>query len=418
MSAKGERMRGQPLVVLAALLLGWAGARITSFGEAGGPSLPEVIFATETASAASVKPEFSNVSGPQTYAPPYDPQAYNGAVLAQPMMGYAPQVQYIPVVYGGAQRGAGQYGPIYGQPQFGRAQYDRPQFVQVGAWESGPPQAVAYVSSDFPRDHPIAPQRRSAMGLIPGLPALLPAEPSPVRYGEPATVLGGRIARLIGNPARWSMDTWALARKSPLKAPAMGTLPSTYGASQAGSVLRYQLAMENPRQPTAYLRTTSTLGGVSETSVALGVSARPLPHIPIIAAAEGRMTQQGASRRIQPAIMAVTTMPPVSLSGNLQAEVYGQAGYVAGRYATPFADGQLRVDRPLLDVGRMKVRVGAGAWGGVQKGASRLDAGPGATVSMPLSSKVFGRVALDWRIRAAGNAEPDSGPAVTMAAGF
>ena len=72
----------------------------------------------------------------------------------------------------------------------------------------------------------------------------------------------------------------------------------------------------------------------------------------------------------------------------------------------------------MLDVGRAQARIGAGAWGGIQKGASRLDAGPGATVSMPLSPKVFGRLAVDWRFRVAGNAEPDSGPALTVAAGF
>jgi hypothetical protein len=183
-------------------------------------------------------------------------------------------------------------------------------------------------------------------------------------------------------------------------------------------VLRYRLAMQDPRQPTAYLRTTSTLGGLTETSAALGLSARPLASVPIVAAIEGRITQQAGSHRFQPAAMAVTTLPLLPLPGGTRAEVYGQAGYVAGRYATPFADGQVRVDRALLDLGRAQARVGGGVWGGIQKGASRLDAGPGATVSLPLTPKVFGRLAVDWRFRVAGNAEPDSGPALTVAAGF
>jgi hypothetical protein len=178
------------------------------------------------------------------------------------------------------------------------------------------------------------------------------------------------------------------------------------------------LSLRDRRQLTAYLRTTSTVGGLSETSAALGLSARPLPAVPILAAVEGRVTEQGGMRRVQPAAMAVTALPSLALPGSLRAEVYAQGGYVGGRYATPFADGQLRVDRPLATLGRIEARVGAGAWGGIQKGASRLDAGPGATVSMPLSPKVFGRFAVDWRFRVAGNAEPDSGPALTVAAGF
>jgi hypothetical protein len=249
------------------------------------------------------------------------------------------------------------------------------------------------------------------------LPPLFTAGSAP-RYGEPATVLGGRLGRLIGNPARWSMDAWALIRKNGVKIPDPGTLPATYGASQAGAVLRYRLSLQDPRQLTAYLRTTSTVGGLSETSAALGLSARPLAAVPVIAAIEGRVTEQGGRRRVQPAIMAVTALPPLALGSSLRAEAYGQGGYVGGRYATPFADGQLRIDRSVAKIGSIEARVGAGAWGGIQKGASRLDAGPGATVSLPLSPKVFGRVAVDWRFRVAGNAEPDSGPALTVAAGF
>ena len=214
------------------------------------------------------------------------------------------------------------------------------------------------------------------------------------------------------------MDAWALVRKDPIKVQPAGILPATYGSSQAGAVLRYRLAMQSALQPTAYLRATSTLSGSPETAVALGLSARPLSRVPVVAAIEARLTDQSGARRVQPALTAVTTLPPLALPAALRAEIYAQGGYVGGRYATPFADGQVRVDRAVLDVGRAQARVGAGAWGGIQKGASRLDAGPGATVSMPLSPKVFGRLAVDWRFRVAGNAEPDSGPALTVAAGF
>jgi hypothetical protein len=53
-------------------------------------------------------------------------------------------------------------------------------------------------------------------------------------------------------------------------------------------------------------------------------------------------------------------------------------------------------------------------WGGVQPGLYRVDAGP--RLSMKVRSNM--RVHLDWRQRLAGNAEPRSGPAVTLAADF
>jgi hypothetical protein len=388
-------------VVLSALLLGWAGARVTSLSGENRLSLPEAVLTVGTATAAQAEPAsgFSH-AGPQSYPDVPAPGLAYGPVP------YPVQVQYVPVWYrDGAPRA---YGP--------NAYYPNPR-VRDGA-DRSLEDSSPHFFAEFPEHAPIPAVHREDSVLAAGLSSLFTGAPRPARYGEPAALLGGRLGRLIGNHARWSMDAWALIRKDGGKLPAAGTLPATYGASQAGSVLRYRLALNDARQPTAYLRTTSTLGGLTETSAALGLSAKPLPSVPIIAAVEGRLTQQSGHRRVQPAAMAVTAMPPLALPGALRAEIYAQGGYVAGRYATPFADGQVRVDRSVLHLGRAEARVGAGAWGGIQKGASRLDAGPGAVVSMPLTPKVFGRLAVDWRFRVGGNAEPDSGPALTVAAGF
>jgi hypothetical protein len=396
MIVERTRTRGQPLVVLCALLLGWAGARVTSRGGQEGLSFPEAVLTVGTATAAQAE----KAGGIYRVGP----QSYPAADVAMAPAWQAPTVQYVPMWYGPRPPGAYGRTASYAQTadsageRYGR---DEPHFY-----------------GDFPQDGPIrAADRSNAAQFSKGLPPLHTGAPA-TRYGEPAALLGGRLGRLIGDPARWSMDAWALIRDNGDKIPSAGTLPATYGASQAGAVLRYRLSLRDRRQLTAYLRTTSTVGGLSETSAALGLSARPLPAVPILAAVEGRVTEQGGMRRVQPAAMAVTALPPLALPGSLRAEVYAQGGYVGGRYATPFADGQIRVDRPLATLGRIEARVGAGAWGGIQKGASRLDAGPGATVSMPLSPKVFGRFAVDWRFRVAGNAEPDSGPALTVAAGF
>jgi urocanate hydratase len=98
-------------------------------------------------------------------------------------------------------------------------------------------------------------------------------------------------------------------------------------------------------------------------------------------------------------------------------ELYAQAGYVGGRYATPFVDGQARIDRGVADVGPATLRAGAGAWGGAQKGAARLDIGPSVSVSLQ-TGRVHSRMAVDYRIRVAGDARPATGPALTISAGF
>ncbi|MBH0112488.1 hypothetical protein I5E68_05920 [Novosphingobium sp. YJ-S2-02] len=222
----------------------------------------------------------------------------------------------------------------------------------------------------------------------------------------------------LSRSRRWSGDAWALLRSGTGGAISPGALPATYGASQAGAVLRYGLAQGNPLAPAAYLRTTSTLGGMSETAAALGLSAKPLPKVPATLAMEVRVTEQSGKRRVQPAAMVVSQLPPISLPLDGQLEAYAQAGYVAGRFSTPFLDGQLRTDREVLRLDRISARLGAGLWGGAQKGAARLDAGPSASVTMPLAKGTYGRLGLDWRFRIAGEAQPDTGPALTLSAGF
>jgi hypothetical protein len=55
-----------------------------------------------------------------------------------------------------------------------------------------------------------------------------------------------------------------------------------------------------------------------------------------------------------------------------------------------------------------------GIWGGMQPSLARLDLGP--RVTMKVRNNV--RVHFDWRQRVAGNAQPGSGPAVTLAGDF
>jgi hypothetical protein len=192
---------------------------------------------------------------------------------------------------------------------------------------------------------------------------------------------------------------------------------ATYGASQVGAVLRYRLVRGNPHRPTAYLRVSAALNGSGEREAALGLSARPIAGLPVIIAGEGRVSRLSQRTVVRPAVMAVTELPPIALPEGARAEFYLQGGYVGGTGATPFIDGQLRIDRRIHQGGPVEIRAGAGVWGGAQEGAGRLDLGPGVTVAFA-QGPVSARVALDWRFRLKGSAEPASGPTLTVSAGF
>jgi hypothetical protein len=236
----------------------------------------------------------------------------------------------------------------------------------------------------------------------PGVPAAAPA---------PAVVL----PPAAGSSSRWTADSWLMLRPGPADAFVPGR-PS-YGRSQAGGVVRYSLAPASGHRPQAYLRASSALSGPREREVAAGFSARPLAALPLRLAAEARVSDTAGGTELRPAAYAVTELPPMRLPLEARGEIYAQAGYVGGRYATAFVDGQARVERRLTHWGETELSAGAGVWGGAQKGSARLDIGPTAAVSFRLG-ETRGRVAADYRFRVAGDAQPASGPALTVSAGF
>jgi hypothetical protein len=70
----------------------------------------------------------------------------------------------------------------------------------------------------------------------------------------------------------------------------------------------------------------------------------------------------------------------------------------------------MTVSRPVY----RQFSAGLGVWGGAQPGIYRVDAGPRITMRVRPNLKVH----LDYRARLAGNAQPGSGPAVTLAGDF
>jgi hypothetical protein len=251
--------------------------------------------------------------------------------------------------------------------------------------------------------------------------ARVPIPASMTSFGDLARLVpgGGELARTgTSRQRRWSVDSWILWRQGSNAALSGGLLTPSYGASQAGAVVRYRLASASDLRPAAYLRTTGALGRSNEREVALGLQLRPVRGLPVVLAGEGRMTSASGRTFLRPAVLAFTELNPFDLPLGFRGEAYGQAGYVGGGFATAFADGQLRVDQRLAGLGKGDLRLGAGVWGGIQKGSSRLDAGPSLTFGRPLGGSSSVRVAADWRFRVAGRASPGSGPAVTLSAGF
>ncbi|HYJ82568.1 MAG TPA: hypothetical protein VEW26_06975 [Allosphingosinicella sp.] len=265
---------------------------------------------------------------------------------------------------------------------------------------------------DFPRSA-IPPHLHS--GASPEAERLLP--PPPDSRFEAATAstssppsLPGPLAAARGPapPGRWSLSAWTFVRPGdsvPL-APA-GLL----GGSQAGARLAYRLNRDRERPLALSLRLSGPLRRAAGSEVALGFDWRPSRRLPLHLLAERR---QALGREARSAF-ALTLYGGASDApvGRFRLDAYAQAGVVGARSLDPFADGSARLSLPLSD----RLRVGAGAWAAAQPGLVRLDLGPQAALRLPVPGREI-TLAVDWRLRVAGNAEPGSGPALTLATDF
>lgn len=366
--------RGEPLLVLGALLIGWFGLRAATWE---GISLPRPaalarshVLGPEPAARTAAPVSGAVWRGPARSGLPaapfvaLPPPQSPGAVSAPPVMSDrpAPQPTFLP--------------PVRSQDRMGLAMGH-----QIG-WMAG----VAQL-----------PLPGFVLGRPNRAPLAAPTRPLPT--------------------GRWTFDGWLLLRGGGSPPVLRGIPGPTYGDSQAGAVLRYRLAPSSAHRPALFVRAASALHQPRGEEVALGLSVRPFAKVPVALHAEARLTAQPAGAITRPAVYAVTELPRLDLPLGLSGESYLQAGLVGGLGGTAFADGLVRLDRPVARLGGGELRAGLGAWGGAQRGASRLDLGPSATLDFAIGSGQ-GRISADWRLRAAGNAAPVSGPAITLSAGF
>lgn len=278
------------------------------------------------------------------------------------------------------------------------------------------PRAGKAVTVDHPRSgatawtEPMPSDRERALAL-----ALLSA----VRFGEAVRPAPGIVPGLPGAPppagpvpaaarSRWSGSGWLFARGGRGIAP--GGSGGQLGGAQAGLRLAYAL---DARHRMALAGRATTPLRERGTELAFGIEWQPT-RAPVRLVAEHRFGVDGV--RSAPAVGAVGGSGPVAIGKGFTAEGYAQAGVIgAGRGA--YVDGAARLGMPVGTLGSVRFDLGAGAWGGAQKGAARLDIGPSLAVALPGQSAGL-RLSIDWRQRVAGGARPGSGLVVSLGTDF
>jgi hypothetical protein len=208
--------------------------------------------------------------------------------------------------------------------------------------------------------------------------------------------------------SRWSGSAWLFVRHDGGTGLAPG---GTLGGSQAGGRIAYRLNADARRPLALAARLYVPLERPQGAEVALGLDWQPIARLPVHLLAE-RRERIGREGRSDFALTLYGGGERRVLQGRVRVEAYGQGGVVGVERPDLFADGAIRASTPIGPV-----EAGAGAWGGAQPGAARLDIGPQASIRLPIGRTAI-RASAEWRFRVAGDAAPDSGPAVTLSTDF
>lgn len=215
------------------------------------------------------------------------------------------------------------------------------------------------------------------------------------------------------NPApsrsRLGVSAWAIVRGEATPGlAAAGQL----GGSQAG--VRAHLDLGHGLAAAA--RLSGPLRSSRGKEAAIALDWRPVGAIPLTFTVERRAgLDRGGRDAFAAGLFGGVDALPLPLGARLDG--YGQAGLVGLQQRDPYVDASVRVERDVTRLGSAKLSVGAGVWGGAQRGVSRLDAGPQVVLRVPVGSGGI-RIGAEWRARVAGNANPGSGPALSIGAGL
>lgn len=293
-------------------------------------------------------------------------------------------------------------GPLVAPPATIRQPFDNPTVPAVRIGSPPREQSLALGSPD------------TAGGILAPASLMGPRVPKQFPLAAPAPPPTSRAPE---RGKRWHLDAWAAWRPgAALPRTATGApLAPAYGGSQAGALARFDLG-PGAHPPALYLRATHAPDRPRQSDLAAGISIRPFARVPARLWGEARATRGLGGSEVRPAVMAVSELPRIDLPGKLTADGYLQAGWVGGRDATGFVDGQARVER-IFAIGPVDLAPAAGVWGGAQKYAERLDVGPSLGADLRRAGIPL-RLTFDYRFRVAGDARPGNGPAITLSTGF
>ena len=209
---------------------------------------------------------------------------------------------------------------------------------------------------------------------------------------------------------RWSRDAYALLRNGGNAGPAASPV---LGGGQSGASLAWTVDPLARRPLAIVARSNAASNDPQSSQAAIGVRWRPLPGISISAE---RLIAIGATARndwtLRLAAGADGRQGPIRWRG------YGEAGVLGN--GDIFAGGQAQALLPLARIAGVRLATGAGSWASIQTGGittARVDVGPSFVTSAPMGRFAVD-VAADWRFRVAGNAEPGSGPVITISTSF
>jgi len=283
----------------------------------------------------------------------------------------------------------------------------------VPGFAAAPAYAPAFAPPPGPRRRGQSAPQYAELEYYSGLPYTREPVP-PLDQWPLARIVSGRSrsqpqeASSVPLPARFDrlqLSSWAMLRQRPGQA-SLGT-NGMLGGSQAGMRLSYRF---DPRFAVG-LRTSVPLGTATRGGeAALGLRYQPFAAIPVSLTAERRQAFGKGGGRSAFALFAEGGLYHRPVFNKIYLDGYVQGGVVGARRRDLFIDGGATLTRPIW----RNFSAGIGVWGAAQTGLYRLDIGPRLTMDVRRGIKVH----ADYRKRLVGNAAPQSGPALTLAADF
>ncbi|MCA3256111.1 MAG: hypothetical protein INF91_10900 [Alphaproteobacteria bacterium] len=214
---------------------------------------------------------------------------------------------------------------------------------------------------------------------------------------------------------RWSLSVWSLVRASGLVGPGVSPV---LGGGQSGLTLAFAPDRNRPLALIARL-TAPHRGTAAGAQAALGLRWRPIAEVTLDAE---RLLPLGPAARDAWTLRAAGGAATAEVEHlRFDASVYGEAGVVGARARDLYAAGLGHVGLAAPVAPGLEAGAGIGVWGSVQRAGgatlARLDVGPEVRTRLRVGPGAI-RVIADYRWRLAGDAEPGSGPALTVAVDF